>query len=98
MDSAMEENKEGNEHCDAESFSRIQLMCHDPWATTGIRCNLMEELSFCLNQVEIRYFFPSGAWTGEQCCSHKRLSTKPLGEKDRNLFKPQQWKFGNCMD
>ncbi|KAF4797911.1 hypothetical protein TURU_070557 [Turdus rufiventris] len=23
---------------------------------------------------------------------------KCLGEKDRNLFKPQLWEFGNCMD
>lgn len=94
----MDGNKEGNQHCDAESFSSRQLMCHDSWATAGIRWNLMEELSFCLNQEEIRSFFPSGVWTREQCCTHKGLSTKYLGEKDRNVFKPQLWKFGSCMD
>lgn len=72
-------------------------MCYGSWATAGIRCNLMEELSFCLNQEEISYFF-SGVWTQEQGSRHRGLSTKCLGEKDRNLFKPQLWKFGNCMD
>lgn len=35
--------------------------------------------------------------SGLESCQ-KRLSTKCLGEKDRNLFKPQLWKFENCMD
>lgn len=69
MDSTIDYNKEGNLH--AESFSSRQLKCHDPWATAGIRCKLMEELPFCVNQEEIKHFFPSGVWTGEQCCCHK---------------------------
>lgn len=55
MDSTMDDNKEGNLH--AESFSSRQLKCHDPWATAGIRCKLMEELPFCVNQEEIKHFF-----------------------------------------
>lgn len=90
--------QQGNQHCDAESFSSKQLICHDFWAMAGIRCNVMEELSFCLNEEEIRYPLTSGVWAGEQCCSHKGLSTKYLGEKDRNFLKPQLWRFGNCMD
>lgn len=58
MDSTMDDSKERNQHCHAESFRNRQLMCHDSWAPTGIRCNLMEELSFCLNPEEIRNIFP----------------------------------------
>lgn len=53
----MDGNKEGSQHCDADSFSSRQLTCHDSRDTAGIRCNLMEELSFCLNQEEIRVPF-----------------------------------------
>lgn len=40
---------------------------------------------------EIRYFF--FFWSLDW-----RTATSVLGRKDRNLFKPQLWEFGSCMD
>lgn len=40
-------------------------MCHDSWATAGIRCDLMEELSLWLSQKKSGTSFSSGVWTGE---------------------------------
>ena len=40
-----------NQHCAPESFSSRQLVCLDPWATTGIRHKLMETGAFLLAEL-----------------------------------------------
>lgn len=40
-----------SQHCDLESFSSRQVVCLDPWATTGIRHKLMEVGAFPLAEI-----------------------------------------------